>query len=184
MNTNQNKPTNEISPQNLSHLEFSENDYWIAELIKSEIDQIENSTIHLMGNFDKNSILQKSAEQMISNIKSKMSKYVKLFNLIAIDNNVTPIKFFNIANTLHDFMLFRNSYKLIISLESDMSIVVDHNNSQATKVSNLDIIDNIIKITPVINNYDHVTWSVRGDALELEAFLIYIFKDFCRATVQ
>ena len=96
------------------------NDYqnvsWIESLALEEVNMEESGIIRFNEHLNTQQLLEESSLNFVNKLKDRFEFYVSLFNQYRGSGGAQrSIKVFRISNTVNDFILFRNSLKLIIA---------------------------------------------------------------------
>ena len=100
--------------------EHSRNTYWIENLAQDEINMEESGIVNFSEHLDPMHLLESSSIEFMENLKEKFEFFTEKFNELRVNHQdkSRAIKMFKISNTVNDFMLFRNSLKLVVARRS------------------------------------------------------------------
>ena len=94
----------------------NQNYAWIENLAIEEMNMEDSGFITFNEFATADKILEAASIEFINKTKDRFEFYVGLFNQYRVNRDQgRAIKIFRISNTVNDFMLFRNSLKLIVS---------------------------------------------------------------------
>src|ERR1017187_1241476 len=85
---------------------------WVKDLVESELRMEETGMIDIASIPDETRDLQTKTNVFLKEIKENFIEYATAFNNMK-NSTVGGVKIYGITNTLADFMLFRNGYKLL-----------------------------------------------------------------------
>ena len=92
---------------------------WIENLALEEINMEESGVVNFTEHLDPTRLLEESSIELMETLRERFEIYLTKFNEYRGDNgNSGLIKIFKISNTINDFMLFRNSLKLVVARRS------------------------------------------------------------------
>lgn len=94
---------------------------WIKELVRSEMRMEETGVVDMTPVFDPRAILATDSLTFIEDIKTAFIDACSAFNQLK-SSSLGRVKIYAVANTHADFMLFRNGYKLIVSVKEPGAI--------------------------------------------------------------
>ncbi|HRK07058.1 MAG TPA: hypothetical protein PLZ57_04765 [Pseudobdellovibrionaceae bacterium] len=94
---------------------------WIKELVRSEMRMEETGVVDMTPVFDPRAILATESLAFIEDIKTAFIDACSAFNQLK-SSALGRVKIYAVANTHADFMLFRNGYKLIVSVKEPGAI--------------------------------------------------------------
>ena len=90
-----------------------DNNGWIEKLAKDELNAEASGEFDLYSSFDQTHILKEQTSNFLRDLKIVAQELANTFNAFRGERNA--VKVFQISGTEADFMLFRNSLKLVIS---------------------------------------------------------------------
>jgi len=93
---------------------------WIENLALEEITMEESGVVNFSEHLNPMHMLEASSVEFMENLKEKFEIYLTKFNELRAhqDDKTKTIKMFKISNTVNDFMLYRNSLKLVVARRS------------------------------------------------------------------
>lgn len=89
---------------------------WIKDLVKFDQEIEESGIIDMAAGFDPDKEIVSQSFEFITSLKNSFVDLATTFNQLK-GTTLGSIKVYGISNTHADFMLFRNGFKLIFSLE-------------------------------------------------------------------
>ena len=93
---------------------------WIHELAKGEIHPEADKLLQLGKSFDPNQLVEESTIEFLSELREHFSEYSKIFNGYSdTGSRFQEIKIYSVAQTVADFMIYRNQIKLVVSSSSN-----------------------------------------------------------------
>src|SRR5665213_2494192 len=87
---------------------------WVKDLVEAERRMEESGIIDLSAMPDETRDLKDKTNEFLKVIKENFMDYATAFNNLK-NSTVGSVKIYGISNTVADFMLFRNGYKLLFS---------------------------------------------------------------------
>lgn len=99
---------------------------WIKELVKTEQQMEESGIVDVHYGVDKERILTHDTLQFLLQLKTEFVDLSSAFNELKT-SPLGRIKIYGIAKTHADFMLFRNGFKMIFSLQAPGQISIKFN---------------------------------------------------------
>lgn len=166
------------------------NDYqnvsWIESLAMEEINMEESGIIRFSEHLSTNALLEESSIEFMNKIKDRFEFYVSMFNQHRSGrDNSRAIKVFRISNTVNDFILFRNSLKLIVARRApDVVSIGFLNNSGglfAPRMPNENIsVQQIHEIKAHVGPFNNITWRFQGELVETESLVKYYLTEFIK----
>src|SRR5690606_5210900 len=160
---------------------------WIESLALEEVNMEESGIIRFNDHLNTQGLLEESSLNFVNKLKDRFEFYVTLFNQYRTQKDQSrAIKVFRISNTVNDFMLFRNSLKLIVARRSlDVisigflsnsgglfSARMENDNTQSTHA--------IHEIKAHVGPFNSITWKFQGENVEVEALVKYYLTEFIK----
>lgn len=162
----------------------SESTAWIENLALEELNMEESGVIHFSDHLSPEFHLEESSIQFVEQLKEHFETFIVKFNLYR-GNQQGLIKVFKISNTVNDFMLFRNSLKLIVTRKSNdlISIYLMSNTggTYAPRISSQ-------KSTPLtghdikahVGPFNDITWRFNGEMINIHSLVRHYLTEFIR----
>lgn len=166
------------------------NDYqnvsWIENLALEEVNMEESGIIRFNDHLNTQQLLEESSLNFVNKLKDRFEFYVSLFNQYRTNRDTTrSIKIFRVSNTVNDFILFRNSLKLIVARRAPdvISIGFLSNNGglfSARLANENQSVHAIHEIKAHVGPFNTITWRFQGEAVEVEALVKYYLTEFVK----
>lgn len=96
---------------------------WLESLAIEEINMDETGIVKINEHLDPSIALETESIHFMDRLREIMEVYTNHFNQLRGDS-LGQIKIFKIANTVNDFMLFRNSLRLLFTRKNNDRILV------------------------------------------------------------
>ena len=103
---------------------------WIKELVLAEQQMEDAGVVDMEAGFDPNRQVDEATYEFISDLKAAFVEAAAAFNQLK-GSTLGQIRIYGISKTKADFMLFRNGYKLIVSVRQLGVISVAYSNAAA-----------------------------------------------------
>lgn len=138
-------------------------------------------------------LLEEASVTFMNQLKDRFEFYVALFNQFRVNRDQgRAIKVFRISNTVNDFMLFRNTLKLIVARRSPDVISIgflSHSGglfSPRIPGETVGAINApaIHEIKANVGPFNHITWRYQGEAVEVEAIVRFYVSEFIRNSAR
>jgi len=164
---------------------------WIEKLAMDELSMDESGVIQFNDHLNPTHSLEESSIALVDEIREKLNAYVTVFNQHRGNSTETgkQIKIFKIANTVNDFMLFRNSLKLVIARREVDKVAIGflsnsgglfsarlHNQTQAHNMAH--------EITGTVGSFNNVVWTFNGEKLDVDAMVKHYFTEFVKHSAR
>lgn len=160
---------------------------WIESLAMEEVNMEESGIIRFNDHLNTQALLEESSLQFMNKLKDRFEFYVSLFNQYRSNrDNSRAIKVFRISNTVNDFILFRNSLKLIVARRAPdvLSIGFLSNNGGlfAARLANENnqSVHAIHEIKAHVGPFNNISWRFQGELVETEPLVKYYLTEFIK----
>lgn len=161
---------------------------WIENLALEEINMEESGIIQFHDHLDPQSILEESSVKLVDQIRERFEIYVEKFNEFRMATG-NGIRIFKISNTVNDFMLFRNSLKLVVARKSVDLISIGFLSNSGGLFS-----ARVNKDTPAANAahevrahigpFNKVTWTFNGERIDVDSMVKHYLGEFIRHSAK
>lgn len=162
---------------------------WIENLALEEINMDESGVIQFNDHLDTNIFLEESSIQMIDTLRDRFELYATRFNEYR-SNPGNSIRIFKISNTVNDFMLFRNSLKLVIARKSHTSISIGFlSNTGSPFAARLNCSSNISENThhelkAHVGPFNEISWRFLGEPVNVDSLVKHYLSEFIRYSAR
>src|SRR5690606_12491843 len=119
--------------------------------------------------------LQRSSIELMDKLRELFEIYLTKFNQIRVreENKNSLIKIFKIANTVNDFMLYRNSLKLVVARKTSDVISIGFLSNTggvfSARLNNFsDAEAGVHEIKAHIGSFNQIEWRFRGERFDLD----------------
>ena len=173
--------------QNQEHM----NTNWIESLALEEITMEESGVIHFSEHLDPMHLLESSSIEFMENLKEKFEIYVAKFNELRSNknDNTKSIKMFKISNTVNDFMLFRNSLKLVVARRSaDVISLGFLSNAGGLFAARLnyqpDSTQKIHEVKAHVGAFNNIQWKFNGEDVDIDSLVRHYLTEFIKHSAR
>ena len=180
---------NPVSPKhNPSEQEYATQ--WIEQLALEELNMDETGVVHLDDHLNPDHLLEESSIRFMDQIRYRVDVYVQAFNNYRGSQPGSQIKIFKISNTVNDFMLFRNSLRLIFARKAHDLITVgflasgkdlfaarlNESEGQGGPVPH--------EIKAHLGPFHKITWRFQGEEVDVDALVRHYLSEFIRNSAR
>jgi hypothetical protein len=158
---------------------------WVESLALDEINMDESGIVNINGHLNPSLLLEEASIQLMNDLRDRAEAYLTKFNEYRGRNNSSStIKFFKISNTVNDFMLFRNSLRLIFARKSNDVISIGFlANGKDIYGARLSFNDqfgssNIHEIRAHLGAFNKITWRFNNEPVDLDALIRHYLTEF------
>ncbi|MAZ48728.1 MAG: hypothetical protein CME65_09200 [Halobacteriovoraceae bacterium] len=164
---------------------------WIESLALEEITMEESGVINFSEHLDPLHMLEASSIEFMENLKERFEIYVGKFNELRSNqgDNTKAIKMFKISNTVNDFMLFRNSLKLVVARRSaDVISLGFLSNAGGLFAARLnyepDSTKKIHEIRAHVGAFNNIHWKFNGEDVDVDSLVRHYLTEFIKHTAR
>ena len=178
----------EIIQSNKSQLSTN----WVENLALEELNMDEAGIVNFNDHLDINFILEEASIHFMNQLRDAFDFYITKFNEFrGGPNSGAQIKTFKISNTVNDFMLFRNSLRLIFARKSNdlviISLIVNGKDLYAPRASTDDINDYQSEgheIKAHVGPFSRVSWRFQGEKVSILPMVRHYLSEFIRNSAR
>ncbi len=166
---------------------------WIEELALDELNMEESGVVHFDDHLNIDQLLNESSLDLMNQIRDLIEVYVGKFNEFRASDNPnaqgSKIKIFKISNTVNDFMLFRNSLKLVFARKSHNIISIGFLSRSGGLYS-----ARLNQHTPAINAahevrahvgpFNKITWRFEGEPVDIQIMVRHYLSEFVKHSAR
>ena len=162
---------------------------WIENLAMEEINMEESGVVNFNEHLQANSLLEQSSISFMNKLRDSFDVYVGKFNEFR-GREGQKIKTFKISNTVNDFMLFRNSLRLIIARKGHDVISVGFLSGGKEVFSARTMEEKGITtkrthdIQAHIGPFHTISWHFNGESVEVDSLVRYYLSEFIRNSAR
>lgn len=185
-----------MSPNPLDHFDmetFSSKNLsttWIENLALDEINMEESGVINFNEHLSPERILEESSIDFMEELKELFEIYTAKFNEFRGDReNTRAIKMFKISNTVNDFMLYRNSLKLVVARRSEDVISIGFlSNSGGAFAARTSYEGgenkSIHEIRAHVGAFNNIIWKFQGENVDVDALVKHYLTEFVKHSAR
>lgn len=149
----------------------------------------ESGVIHFDEHLSPIHFLEESSIRLVDDLRDRFEFYANRFNEYRGGvNNAVKIKIFKISNTVNDFMLFRNSLRLIFSRKGNDLITIGILSGNGSLLSPRISVNSQVgggtlhELKAHIGPFNKVSWTFQGESIDLDALVRHYLSEFIRVS--
>ncbi len=152
---------------------------WVRDLVQAE-QAMEESGVVDIATAGGGLQLQEESIEFLRDLKAAFLASVSAFNQYK-NTNTGTVKIYGIAKTHADFMLFRNGFKLIFSMQApgEIHIYYSHMGSQGTGTA---AFTDVVKAQT--RAFDDLVWVYENQEIKLDHMVRYYLTRFVRESAR
>ncbi|MGB0453619.1 MAG: hypothetical protein ACPGJV_07875 [Bacteriovoracaceae bacterium] len=163
---------------------------WIENLAIEEINMEETGVINMDDHLNPEFFLEEASVSFMNELREKFDVFVTKFNELRGHESNATIKVFKISNTVNDFMLFRNSLRLIFARKAKDTIQVHFISngkdlySARLKKGESTFRDSSHEIKAIVGPFNDIRWLFQGEPVDQDALVRHYLSEFIRNSAQ
>jgi hypothetical protein len=158
--------------------------HWLKRLVDNETELLRTGSGDFISHHDHRKVVEEATLEFMHELKEEFLNCVDLFNSYRGGSHLpNSVKIFNISNTQADFIIFRNTMKLVISNPAlgviNFSFVNRSNTfTKAPVKTKKEGYDLIAQLYP----FNDLAWTFHGERINSEAVVRYLFTEFVKSS--
>jgi len=164
---------------------------WIETLAFDELNMDEAGVVNFNEHLNPNNLLEEDSIRFMDQIRDLFEIYINKFNQCrGGENSGAQIKIFKISNTVNDFMLFRNSLRLIFSRKAanliNIGLLVNGKDLYAPRMPGQ--VDgggySCHEISAHVGAFNKITWRFQGEVIDIKAMVRHYLEEFIKNSAR
>lgn len=164
---------------------------WIENLALEELNMDESGVINFNHHLDPTQLLEESSIEFMDQLREKVELFTHKFNQYRGGiNSSAQIKIFKISNTVNDFMVFRNSLRLIFArkahdlisigfLSTSGNLMAPRLNAKEAPMQNT-----THEVKANLGPFNNITWRFMGEPIEINSLVRHYISEFIAASAR
>lgn len=158
--------------------------HWLKRLSENETELLRTGSGDFVSHQDHRKVVEEASLEFMHQLREEFLNCVDLFNSYRGGSHLpNSVKIFNISNTQADFIIFRNTLKLVISNPAlgviNFSFVNRANTfTKAPVKTKKEGYDLIAQLYP----FNDLAWTFHGERINVEAVVRYLFTEFVKSS--
>lgn len=163
---------------------------WVEGLALEELNMEESGVIQFNQHLNPEHYLEESSLKFMQVLKDRFEVYASKFNEFRGGaSNSNHIKIFKISNTINDFMLFRNSLKLVIARKSrDLISIGFLSNTGGLYSARLNheqpAINMAHEVRAHLGPFNSISWRFNGEPVEPDNLVRHYLTEFIKHSAR
>jgi hypothetical protein len=163
---------------------------WIENMALEEINMEESGVININDHLNPMHFLEESSIEFMEELKEAFEIYTTKFNEYRSHTSTqAQIKLFKISNTINDFMLFRNSLKLVVARRSNDVITIGFLSNSgglfAARLNNEESSSHKLhEIRAHVGTFNNIEWRFNGEKVDIKALTKHYLSEFIRHSAR
>jgi hypothetical protein len=163
---------------------------WIESLALEELNMDESGVVHIDDHLNPTHLLEESSIDFMNSLRDRIEFYIRKFNDYRTDQTGhSQIKIFKISNTVNDFMLFRNSLRLIFSRKACDLITIGFMNSgknfYTPRLNSQELgQETQHEIKAHVGPFNNISWKFQGEDIKIDCMVRHYLSEFIRNSAR
>lgn len=165
---------------------------WVEQLALEEINMDESGVIRMDDHLNPAALLEEASIDFMNEIRDRFEFYINRFNQYRGGANAGAlIKTFKISNTVNDFMLFRNSLRLIFARRAhdviNIGFLSNGKDLFAPRLSENDTFEQQVgahEIRAHVGAFNQISWRFQGEPVVIDALVRHYLCEFIRQSAR
>lgn len=165
---------------------------WVEQLALEELNMDESGIIHMDNHLNPAALLEESSIEFMNAVRDRFEFYITRFNEFRGGANAGAlIKTFKISNTVNDFMLFRNSLRMIFARRShdviSIGFLANGKDLFAPRLSEADHYgqqNGAHEVRAHIGPFNEITWRFQGEVVNVDSLVRHYLSEFIRQSAR
>jgi hypothetical protein len=154
---------------------------WAAELAHTERRMERLGEVEYSTSFKKQEMLKVQTAEFMAVLRHEFSRQIEVFNE-ARQSGAQAVHLYRITNTEQDFMLFRNSVKLVISGQRSGRVLFAFNQFLGQIYASSQ--NPNFELEAQWNAFDQLVWTYRGDRVQVQDIIRFFLSEFVRQSYK
>ena len=163
---------------------------WIENLAFDELNMDEAGVVNFNEHLDPNNLLEEESISFMNQIRDLFEVYITKFNHCRGGQAGAQIKIFKISNTINDFMLFRNSLRLIFSRKTPslitIGLIVNGKDLYAPRMpGQMETSEySCHEIVAAIGPFNKISWKFQGETIDKQSMVRHYLEEFIKNSAR
>ena len=154
---------------------------WVEFLAKEEFHIEETGKLDLYHQTEEKQILSELTIQFLQDLRREFTDCIKVFNTYRGEQRNT-IKIYGIQGTQSDFLVFRNSLKLIVALERPGTVSLTFHTLAGGLKSGKKLESDLIEVT--LGPFNEGIWKFKNQVVYAQSIVRYYLTEFIRNSIN
>lgn len=157
---------------------------WIKKLVRNEAELLRTGTADFFSHQDQRKVVGQATIEFMQQLKAETIRCVDLFNAYRGGAHTqNAVKVFHVADTVADFIVFRNGLKLAVTNKAfgiiNFSFISRKNPFQKTKIkSKNEGYELIAQLFP----FNELAWTFHGERVQAKTVIRYMITEFIKSS--
>ncbi len=163
---------------------------WIENLALEEINMEESGIVSFNDHLNPAYLLEESSINFMNELRDLFEIFTHQFNEFRGGTPGSIIKIFKIANTVNDFMLYRNSLRLIFARRADdlisIGFLANGKDIFSARLSESQGYGetSVHEVRAHIGPFNQITWKFSNEPVEIEALARHYLAEFIKLSAR
>ncbi|MBF0359764.1 MAG: hypothetical protein HQK49_02080 [Oligoflexia bacterium] len=166
------------------------NTAWVENLALEELNMEESGIINFNEHLDTLPLIEESSIDFMNLIRERFEFYLNKFNIFRGNREPSAIiKIFKISNTVNDFMLFRNSLKLVVARKAaniiSVSLISNTGGIYSARLNaDTPAVNMSHEIIAHIGPFNNISWRFQEEVVDPEHLVRHYLSEFVKLSAK
>ena len=163
---------------------------WVESLALEEINMENSGVINFNEHLNPHRMLEESSIELMEELREKFEIYLTKFNELRCKHNqANSIRIFKISNTINDFMLYRNTLKLVVARKSHDTISIGFISNTgglySARTNTMDsAVNNIHELRAHVGAFSDISWRFQGELVNIDSLVRHYLTEFIKHSAK
>lgn len=163
---------------------------WVESLALEEINMESSGVINFNEHLNPHRMLEESSIELMEELREKFEIYLTKFNELRCKHNqANSIRIFKISNTINDFMLYRNTLKLVVARKSHDTISIGFISNTgglySARTNTMDsAVNNIHELRAHVGAFSDISWRFQGELVNIDSLVRHYLTEFIKHSAK
>jgi len=165
---------------------------WVENLAYEELNMDQSGVVIINNHLDSNMLLEEASITFMNHLRDRIEVLINRFNECRGGAaQINHIKIFKISNTVNDFMLFRNSLRMVFARKANdmisIGFLVNGKDLYAPRLTEFDsfgAINQTHDIKAHVGPFNKILWKFQGEDVDLDAMVRHYVTEFIRQSAK
>jgi hypothetical protein len=163
---------------------------WVEKLALEEINMENSGVINFNEHLNPHRMLEESSIELMEELREKFEIYLTKFNELRCKHNqANSIRIFKISNTINDFMLYRNTLKLVVARKSHDTISIGFISNTgglySARTNTMDsAVNHIHELRAHVGAFSDISWRFQGELVNIDSLVRHYLTEFIKHSAK
>lgn len=163
---------------------------WIESLALEEINMENSGIINFNEHLNPQRVLEESSIELMEELRQQFEIFLTKFNELRTNNEqANSIRIFKISNTINDFMLYRNTLKLVVARKShdviSIGFISNTGGLYSARTNSVEpSVNNIHELRAHVGAFSDISWRFQGELVNINSLVRHYLTEFIKHSAK